>query len=211
MDSRGFTLIELLIVIAIIAILALIAVPNFLEAQVRAKVARTRADLRSICAALEAYCADNASYPPPKTNQGWFFARARLTTPVAYISGGPVFADPFGAPMSENLETGSIVYQKLPACYRYYTFDKTGNNTNTNADVYAFYVLAGNGPDRTRYPHVGARLSQSDLDASDFKDILDQIYDPTNGTVSVGEVLRFGACAPTRAQRIAGICARGGW
>lgn len=40
--KRGFTLIELLIVVAIIAILAAI-VPNFLEAQVRAKVSRATA------------------------------------------------------------------------------------------------------------------------------------------------------------------------
>ncbi len=60
---KGFTLIELLIVVAIIAILAAIAVPNFLEAQVRSKVARVKADQRSMATALESYFIDNNAYP----------------------------------------------------------------------------------------------------------------------------------------------------
>ena len=60
---KGFTLIELLIVVAIIAILAAIAVPNFLEAQVRAKVSRVKADQRSLATAIESYYVDNNAYP----------------------------------------------------------------------------------------------------------------------------------------------------
>ena len=67
---NGFTLIELLIVIAIIAILALIAVPNFLEAQVRAKVARSMSDMRSLATAIEAFAVDNGVYPEGTDNPG---------------------------------------------------------------------------------------------------------------------------------------------
>ena len=57
-EARAFTLIELLIVVAIIAILAAIAVPNFLEAQVRAKVSRVKSDMRSLATAIETYRID---------------------------------------------------------------------------------------------------------------------------------------------------------
>src|SRR3954465_8733783 len=85
MRSRGFTLIELLIVVAIIAILAAIAVPNFLEAQIRAKVSRAKADMRTLATGLEAYQVDNNSYPDLSAIFGGIF----VTTPVAYLTSIP--------------------------------------------------------------------------------------------------------------------------
>jgi len=67
---KGFTLIELLIVVAIIAILAAIAVPNFLEAQVRSKVSRAKTDMRTLATALEAYYVDNNAYSGSGIDQG---------------------------------------------------------------------------------------------------------------------------------------------
>ena len=62
--TKGFTLIELLIVVAIIGILAAIAVPNFLNAQVRAKVSRVQSEHRSLVNAMESFNIDNGQYPP---------------------------------------------------------------------------------------------------------------------------------------------------
>jgi len=60
--KKGFTLIELLIVIAIIGILAGIAIPNFLGARTRARVAKSFADMDAIAKAEEMYFVDNGKY-----------------------------------------------------------------------------------------------------------------------------------------------------
>ena len=92
--KTAFTLIELLIVVAIIGILAAVAVPNFLNAQVRAKIARAISDMKALETALESYRLDCNDYPP------WTESRVvgydsshpneiryyRMTTPVASIS-----------------------------------------------------------------------------------------------------------------------------
>lgn len=82
--KKGFTLIELLIVVAIIGILAAIAVPNFLNAQLRAKVAGTQSDLRVMMGAMQQYHLDNNSYHAHRDGEAQQFP---LTTPIPYLNG----------------------------------------------------------------------------------------------------------------------------
>ncbi|MFW6303380.1 MAG: prepilin-type N-terminal cleavage/methylation domain-containing protein, partial [Candidatus Sumerlaeota bacterium] len=110
-NPRAFTLIELLIVVAIIAILAAIAVPNFLEAQVRAKISRCKADLRTVATGLETYYVDHNRYPYASAinTTGTFeqinsemapthkFLSSVITSPISYLNDIPkdVFATGF--------------------------------------------------------------------------------------------------------------------
>jgi type II secretory pathway pseudopilin PulG len=61
--GKAFTLLELMTIVMIIGVLAAIAVPNFLEAQIRAKTTQTLTNQRLIAAALESYYVDYKAYP----------------------------------------------------------------------------------------------------------------------------------------------------
>ena len=58
--SSGFTLIELLVVVVIIGILAAIALPNFIGAQKKAKVAQVKSNMHTAQLAAESYATDTA-------------------------------------------------------------------------------------------------------------------------------------------------------
>ena len=173
----GFTLIELLIVVAIIAILAAIAVPNFLEAQTRSKVARVYADLRSAAIAMESYAVDNNGYPPlgaPEEfavwNGWWLDGCYYLTTPIAYLSSTRGIVDPFEKPdywpETDIYETNS---------YLHYDLDTLNPAYNEHGQ---HYLLMSFGP---------AEISVGDGGPWGFIP-----YDPTNGTVSPGEIMYYG-------------------
>ena len=201
--KKAFTLIELLIVVAIIAILAAIAVPNFLEAQVRSKVSRARADMRSVATGLEAYAVDANKYPPmlgvfpgQPTNQQNGYGSARsfawrtvphnLTTPVSYLS--TVFADVFKQGKTNNVgpntgqpyESGnpfdvSFVYHNVQQYV-----DEVGPPSWGDGDLadYGQWRMFSIGPD-------GLFNSVGTADPT-----LGWVYDPTNGTISSGMILR---------------------
>ena len=66
----GFTLIELMIVVAIIGILAVIAVPNFLTMQLRAKRSEVPTNLSAIRTAEQAYFHEYDRYTTVADNPG---------------------------------------------------------------------------------------------------------------------------------------------
>ena len=219
-NQSGFTLIELLIVVAIIAILAAIAVPNFLEAQVRAKVSRVKNDLRSLATAQEAYFVDWNSYTKYDRGgddnqwlpsgqiiyEGW----RQLTTPVPYITSIP--HDPFG--MSRT--TAATARASAPL----YELGAGAVGVGPGADPSSgtpdrpqirptdSYYMCSNGPDHLDQTRGGAPRTYTwtewnypwvDLRANDpamVAEALTLLYDPTNGTVSWGDILRFGGVKP---------------
>ena len=183
----AFTLIELLIVVAIIAILAAIAVPNFLEAQVRSKVARVKADIRSLITALEAYVVDNNDYPPEGGN--WLIDVTYLnvlSTPVAYITSVNV-SDPF-APPGGNRSADDLWYWPDALTYITY-FNYWMKGCYGGLPLRKAAGLASRGPDRERdgLEHYLVQMNHPDVVPGQP---LDRLYDPTNGTRSGGDIGR---------------------
>ena len=100
--DRGLTLIELMVVVVILSILAVVIVPRVIDRPDQARVARARADIAALSAALNLYRLDNGAYPT--TEQGLPALASRPTTPPVpsnwaqngYIDRIP--ADPWGRP-----------------------------------------------------------------------------------------------------------------
>ena len=196
--STAFTLIELLIVVAIIAILAAVAVPNFLEAQVRSKVAAVKADMRTIDTAISSYTIDYnrppigmgegetlyswGSYTAP--DRGWR-TWPMLTTPIAYLSSIPtdVFVRKTGPLNNRNYRT-----------YFYWNFqgwltDSSGSPLMSHGRPNSFYVGLGYtwflrswGPMMTAVEPYAIDILAGQLAV--------EIYDPTNGSRSSGKIIR---------------------
>lgn len=213
--KTGFTLIELLIVVAIIAILAAIAVPNFLEAQVRAKVSRVKADQRTLATGVESYAIDwnrspigyregQFNYPsrfgePPVGNRG-YQVWAQLTTPIAFMTSIPM--DPFYNSQSKT----AAGYENGYKFYNYQWFDFRLPNgkwfrripVSMGLEIGYDYihanghtwVIESNAPWGNRMEPLALIVLSNDGFPGVWPEPCDGIYDSTNGTISKGGIFR---------------------
>lgn len=172
MSKRAFTLIELLIVVAIIGIVAAISVPNFMNARIRASIARVEAEEYTIALALELYRADYNSLPPVRATQSTRYMGYRyLTTPIAFLDS--ILHDPFRKRFIKGF--GSNGYDQ------YYEFAvQPWPSTLSHNTIFAIESV---GPDQVDSLATNTYPSHSDR----F-----EFYDPSNGLTSSGDLLRAG-------------------
>jgi len=188
---KGFTLIELLIVIAIILILIAIALPNFLEAQVRAKVTRAEADMRALATAMESYYTDWRLYPSMSIASldmiPFIDGLRRLTSPIAYMTELPM--DPFSQALSgpNAISTMGPNYKLIST-----TPPTPGLTRLSTVDAYYLFSFGPNHDDDTRWGIESWPFSGTLNPCAQRSSCFLRSYSPTNGTRSEGEIFRFG-------------------
>ena len=166
-------------------ILVWLSMPTFSPSPERERVARARSDMRSLATALETYYADFHLYPahgfrPDLTADGaispasdsigqstFVVAAPNLTTPIAYINS--LYSDPFASVPGTPLR-----YQRVGSGWILGSYGPDRDQA-TGGDLHWDRPVTSYDPEN---PNPTIKLSK-------------YTYDPSNGTVSEGDLWRI--------------------
>jgi len=184
--GKAFTLIELLIVVAIIAILAAIAVPNFLEAQARAKVSRAMEDLRTMHVAINSYQVDwndclrdhnDFDTPPDLRALDWHREHPGENEDMVFTVDDGFYTFRQWRPLTTPLEY--MAFKPLQGAFSHNV--PYGQDTREINRMIVYWVVLCGGPDRTNGDWYRGNNNPWNIAVP---------YDPTNGTISRGDIWR---------------------
>lgn len=189
----GFSAIELLLVAGIISLLVAIAVPNFLDAKVRAEVAEVNMTLNKTNNALKMYKTDYNRIPEKiyLTSSGPALTRLvnagypqMSSIPVDRFKAGlksemlgPLYEDDYIT--YENINSPGLfnIYGKVLRRDRYESFTPNANNSQ--------WILKSIGPDRTDFIDEGLGRGTYQNNMAGLT-----VYDTSNGIFSLGEIIK---------------------
>lgn len=180
--TQGFTLIELMTVMIIIGMLSAIALPNFMNAISRARVARSTSDQELIRLALEMYVLDQEAYPPNQTvGESAQTDLSAITSPIPYLSELPY--DAFLSPPGQI--DSAFIQGPREGHYSYFYVNylqDLGQRKNLESfgiSGSANYTIYGLGP-------------SFDFDINPYSPAQFIRYSPSNGIKSQGVISTFG-------------------
>lgn len=219
MKNLGFTLIELLIVIAIILILIAIALPNFLEAQVRARITNAMAEMRSIEPAMASYFQDWKRHPrdgfelPGYSQPGRIFYPeenpriwVQLTTPIKYFSSIPYdeFHSAYNDTNNNKRDERNQTYRFYAAWWRCMALGgtpvsksekctKLAAGRNYDSEFLGKWVIWSPGPNRLHDYGEWAMYRPMAQAGWSVTSGNSPVYSATNGTLSHGDLVKWGS------------------
>lgn len=198
-SNKALSLTELLIVVTVISLLAVISTANFKKAQVASEVSEATKLLRYTSIALEAYNVDHGIFPydgyvgsegTGLEGHSYWYIGISMTTPIAYLPNKKL-VDPFRRDLQipDDSDSKNIRYTNVGSTWNIDYSPYTGRTSPSPSydamlNGVGSWRLVSTGPDQTVGPS-GWDMGTGYPTSSVFLP-----YDPTNGLLSGGDILR---------------------